>query len=129
MRVFEYLPVALQSIAAHKLRAILTMLGIIIGVTAVLTTMGIGQGAAANITQRIQSQGTNLLTISPGASNRGGVRGEGGSAGTLNMADVQSLRNQEAHPALALVAPEYSASARLIRIHSPPSLAISRPKS
>ena len=74
MKAIRYLRVALESITAHKLRAILTMLGIIIGVAAVLTTMGIGRGAAANITQRIESQGTNLLSISPGASSCGSSR-------------------------------------------------------
>jgi putative ABC transport system permease protein len=66
MKIIKYLQVAMESVVAHKMRAILTMLGIIIGVAAVLTTMGIGRGAAANITDRIQSQGTNLLTIYPG---------------------------------------------------------------
>ena len=73
MKLFKYFQVSLESIVAHKLRASLTMLGIIIGVAAVLTTMGMGRGAAANITERIESQGTNLLTISPGASNVGGL--------------------------------------------------------
>jgi putative ABC transport system permease protein len=114
MKVIRYLRVALESITAHKLRAILTMLGIIIGVAAVLTTMGIGRGAAANITQRIESQGTNLLSISPGSSNVGGLRGEAGSAGTLTVGDVNALMDKELHPALALVAPEYSAFARLV---------------
>jgi putative ABC transport system permease protein len=71
MKIIRYLQVAIESIVAHKLRAILTMLGIIIGVAAVLTTMGIGRGAAANVTERITSQGTNLLTVSPGASSSG----------------------------------------------------------
>ena len=87
MRIFKYLQVALESITAHKLRAILTMLGIIIGVAAVLITMGIGRGAASSITQRIESQGTNLLSVSPGASSSGGVSGASGSAGTLTMRD------------------------------------------
>jgi putative ABC transport system permease protein len=114
MRVIRYLQVALESIVTHKLRAILTMLGIIIGVAAVLTTMGIGRGAAANITARIQSQGTNLLTINPGASNSGGVQGESGSARTLTMGDVRALTDTKLHPALALVAAEYGANARLV---------------
>jgi putative ABC transport system permease protein len=114
MRAIRYLRVALESIAAHKLRAILTMLGIIIGVAAVLTTMGIGRGAAANITQRIESQGTNLLTISPGASSVSGLSGGGGSAGTLTMGDAKALRDRDLHPALALVAPEYGANTRLV---------------
>ena len=114
MKPIRYLRVALESVTAHKLRAILTMLGIIIGVAAVLTTMGIGRGAAANITERIESQGTNLLTISPGASNVGGLSGGAGSASTLTMGDVTALQDASLHPALALVAPEYSANARLV---------------
>ena len=56
------------------------MLGIIIGVAAVVTTVGIGRGAAANISQSIQSQGVNLLIILPGATSSGGVSQGGGSA-------------------------------------------------
>jgi putative ABC transport system permease protein len=114
MKVIKYLQVALESIVIHKMRSILTMLGIIIGVAAVLTTMGIGRGAAANITARIQSQGTNLLTINPGASNTGGLSGGSGSARTLTMGDVKALLDTELHPTLALVAAEYGANARLV---------------
>jgi len=104
----------LESIVAHKLRAVLTMLGIIIGVAAVLTTMGIGRGAAADITERIESQGTNLLTISPGASSVGGLSGGAGSASTLTMGDIKALQDTGLHSAVALVAPEYSDTARLV---------------
>ena len=114
MRIFRYLRVALESITAHKLRAILTMLGIIIGVAAVLSTMGIGRGAAADITERIESQGTNLLTISPGASTQGGLSGGAGSASTLTMGDVEALQDRKLHPSVAVVAPEYSATGRLV---------------
>jgi putative ABC transport system permease protein len=113
MKFFQYLPVALESIAGHKMRAILTMLGIIIGVTAVLTTMGIGRGAAANITARIESQGTNLLVVYPGASTSGGVRSAAGSSSTLTMGDVADLQNTQLHPKLARVAPEYNSNAQL----------------
>lgn len=114
MKIFKYLQVALESIVAHKLRAILTMLGIIIGVAAVLTTMGIGRGAATNITSRIESQGTNLLTINPGASNSGGLRGSSGSAGTLTMGDAATLASPGLHAGIALVAPDYNDNARLV---------------
>jgi putative ABC transport system permease protein len=114
MKVIKYLQVAVESIVAHKLRAILTMLGIIIGVAAVLITMGIGRGAAANITARIESQGVNLLSVSPGASNSGGLRGESGSAGTLTMGDAKALKEWEMHPAISFVAPEYAENARLV---------------
>jgi putative ABC transport system permease protein len=115
MKVFKYLQVALESIVAHKMRAILTMLGIIIGVAAVLSTMGIGRGAAASITERIESQGTNLLTVNPGAaSSGGGLGGESGSAGTLTIGDARALTDQDLHPAIAVVAPEYGSNARLV---------------
>ncbi len=114
MNITESIRVAVGALTANKLRSILTMLGIIIGVAAVLTTMGIGRGAAANITERIESQGTNLLTISPGASTEGGLSGGAGSASTLTMGDVEALQDTDLHPTLALVAPEYSASARLV---------------
>ena len=115
MKVFNYLQVALESIVAHKMRAILTMLGIIIGVAAVLSTMGIGRGAAASITERIESQGTNLLTVNPGAaSSGGGLGGESGSAGTLTIGDARALADADLHPAIAVVAPEYGSNARLV---------------
>lgn len=103
MKIIKYLQVAIESVVAHKMRAILTMLGIIIGVAAVLTTMGIGRGAAANITENIESQGTNLLTIN---SMR--------SVNTMTMADVADLSNPEWHPGIEYVAPEYRSSATLI---------------
>jgi putative ABC transport system permease protein len=115
MKLFKYLQVALESITAHKLRAILTMLGIIIGVAAVLTTMGIGRGAAANITERIESQGTNLLSVSPGATiGSGGLRGASGSASTLTIGDAEALMDKALHPAIAKVAPEYAANTQLV---------------
>ncbi len=106
MKVIRYFAVALDSIRANKLRSSLTMLGIIIGVAAVLTTMGIGSGAAASITQRIESQGTNLLSV-----NAGG--GGGATASTLTMGDAEALSDISLHPALLVVVPEYTASATL----------------
>ncbi len=106
MKVIRYFAVALDSIRANKLRSSLTMLGIIIGVAAVLTTMGIGSGAAASITQRIESQGTNLLSV-----NAGG--GGGSTSSTLTMGDAEALSDISLHPALLVVVPEYTASATL----------------
>jgi len=105
MKVFKYLRVAIESIQAHRLRAILTMLGIMIGIAAVLITVGIGSGSAASITERIESSGTNLLTVSSGS------RGATGS--TLTIADAETLMNQERFPTLAQVAPTYQSNATL----------------
>jgi putative ABC transport system permease protein len=114
VKLFSYLQVSLESLVLHKTRAILTMLGIVIGVMAVLITMGIGRGAASNITQRIQSQGTNLLTISPGATRTGGFSGGGGSARTLTMGDAEALLAPTLQPRPDLVVPEYGARAQLV---------------
>jgi putative ABC transport system permease protein len=114
MKVFRFVRVSVESIFIHKLRAILTMLGIIIGVAAVVTTIGIGRGAAANITQRIESQGTNLLIVFPGATRSGGVSQGGGSARTLTMGDVAALRETSLNPSLEQVVPVYSGNTQLV---------------
>jgi putative ABC transport system permease protein len=113
MKILRYFPVAFDSIFAHKLRSALTMLGIVIGVAAVLSTIGIGQGASAQITEQIASQGTNLLTINPGATTQGGVR-TSGSAATLTVGDAEALADKSLHPDLAAIAPTYSGNAQLV---------------
>jgi len=88
----EYLRTALQSILADKARAFLTMLGIIIGVAAVIVMVSLGNGTAVSIQDRIQSLGSNLLTVMPGSSSKGGVRGGMGSFNTLTFDDVKAIR-------------------------------------
>jgi putative ABC transport system permease protein len=114
MKVIRFLRLSVESIFVHKLRAILTMLGIIIGVAAVVTTIGIGRGAAANITQRIESQGTNLLIVLPSAASSGGVSQGGGSARTLTMGDVAALQQKLYNPSLEQVVPVYSGNTQLV---------------
>jgi putative ABC transport system permease protein len=108
MKLLRYFWVAFESIFANKLRSSLTMLGIIIGVAAVLITMGIGAGASASITADIQSQGVNKLTVNAGAS------GGGQGANTLTMGDAEALADQNLHPELAFVAPQYGSQATLV---------------
>ncbi len=114
MKVFRFVQLSVESIFIHKMRAVLTMLGIIIGVAAVVTTVGIGRGATANITQSIQSQGTNLLIVLPGASTSGGVSQGGGSARTLTMGDVAALQDKSVNPSLEQVVPVYSGNTQLV---------------
>src|SRR5688572_10693077 len=113
MKILRYFPVAFDSIFAHKLRSALTMLGIVIGVAAVLSTIGIGQGASAQITEQIASQGTNLLTINPGATTQGGVR-TSDSAATLTVGDAEALADKALHPDLAAIASTYMGNAQLV---------------
>ncbi len=103
MNVFESVHIALRSLSANKLRSALTMLGIIIGVMAVIAMLSIGRGAQAAITNQINSIGTNLLFVRPGATQQGGVRAAEGSAATLTIEDAQAL---DGLPDVVGVAPE-----------------------
>lgn len=105
-RIFENIKVAFKSLASNKLRAFLTMLGIIIGVSSVVAVMAVGAGAESSITQDLQSMGTNIITISPGREE---PRGQGGpmrqfgsddtetiDEGKLYLDDVTALRSNAA---------------------------------
>ncbi len=83
---------AVQAIARNKLRSALTMLGVFIGVAALIAMVAVGQGANAAVRQQIESLGTNLLVVLPGAATSGGVRGGFGSAPTLTVADALAIR-------------------------------------
>jgi len=109
---FESIRVSLRALVGNKLRSALTMLGIIIGVAAVIAMVGIGNGATASITAQIQGLGSNLLIISPGQANNGGVRGGFGSSNTLTMADVPKVAS--AGPAVKAVAPVASRNAQIV---------------
>jgi len=82
---------ALESLSSNKLRSILTVLGIVIGVAAVISLLAIGNGATAAITSQIESIGTNLIFISPGNIQEGGVASAAGSAATLTVNDANAL--------------------------------------
>ncbi len=93
MNFTEILRVALRSLSANKMRSGLTMLGIIIGVMAVIAMLSIGRGTQASITDQINSMGTNLLYVRPGSTSSGGVRAAEGSAATLTKEDAAALEN------------------------------------
>ena len=88
---------ALEALRGNKLRAFLTALGIIIGVGAVIVMVALGEGAQASVQSRLARLGTNLLTITPGSANVGGVRTGGGGQPTLNELDVQAIQRQVAN--------------------------------
>ena len=85
---------ALRALRRNKLRSALTMLGIIIGVAAVITMVSIGRGADAAVQQQIQSLGNNLLMVVPGATTANGVRSGWGMASTLTVADAAVIRKE-----------------------------------
>ena len=109
---FEPLSTAWVGVATHKLRSFLTIMGIVIGVGAVIALMSIGRGAEADILSRIEGLGSNLITISPGAFTFGGVRGAAGSVQTLTQGDAAAISEQVAH--IDLVAPTYSTNLQLV---------------
>jgi putative ABC transport system permease protein len=94
---------ALESLQANKLRSFLTMLGIIIGVGAVIVMVGLGVGAQVAVQKQLARLGTNLLTITPGGGNGGGVRTGNGTLPTLNDLDVQAIQKQI--PGIAAISP------------------------
>ncbi len=108
---FEPLSSAWTGIVTHKLRSFLTILGIVIGVAAVIILMSIGRGAEKDIISRIEGMGSDLITISPGAFTFGGVRGAAGSVRTLTQEDAIAIQEQVAY--INMVAPTYSASLQL----------------
>jgi putative ABC transport system permease protein len=108
----------LRSLLGHRLRSVLTTLGILFGVAAVISTVGIGQASSDSVTARISSLGTNLLTISPGSTVSAGVFGGGGSANTLTMADVTGLLDHQNAPDIVAVAPVTQGRASLVSASS-----------
>ena len=115
MNALSILRIAFRALVRNKMRAALTMLGIIIGVSAVIAMVSIGQGAQASVQAQIEGMGTNLLFVSAGAQNTGGVRGGAGADGgnnTLTIDDLEAIRREL--PSVALVSPTVNSRAQLI---------------
>ena len=104
--------IALRAISNNKMRAFLTMLGIIIGVTSVITMIAIGQGSKLSIQEQISEMGSNMIMIHPGGEMRGGVRQSADDMQTLDLVDYESLRTETTF--LSAVSPNVSSSGQLI---------------
>jgi len=111
-RWFEPLATAWVGVVTHKLRSFLTILGIVIGVAAVIVLMSVGRGAEADIISRIETLGSDLILIRPGATTFGGVRSAAGSATTLTLEDAAAISEQVPH--IASMAPSYSRALQLV---------------
>ena len=110
----ETVRTAISALNARRLRSLLTMLGILIGIAAVMLTVGLGQGAQASITSQINSLGSNLIVVTPSSSNTSSsFRGAGSSASTLTTADAAMLADPAIAPDVAAVAPTSSLSGSL----------------
>ena len=113
MNWLDTVKTGLDAIRSHRLRSGLTMLGILIGIAAVILTVGLGEGAQAQVRDQINALGTNLLIVSPGSTTTGGIRGGFGSASTLTKADADALGSKVAAPDVAQVAPATTSSGTL----------------
>ncbi len=103
-----------EAVRTHRLRSALTMLGILIGITAVILTVGLGNGAKAQVRAQINELGTNLLVVSPGSTtSSAGVRGGFGSASTLTVRDATALTAHDGAPDVQAVAPASTSNVEL----------------
>ena len=114
MDLLNIIRVAFRALQRNKMRAALTMLGIIIGVSAVVAMVSIGQGAQAAVQAQIDSIGTNLLFVSAGAQNVGGVRSGTGDSGTntLTVEDLDAIKREV--PSVAMVTPSVNTRGQLV---------------
>jgi putative ABC transport system permease protein len=108
----ETFRVAWRSIRASKMRSFLTMLGIIIGVMAVIGSSAVGTGAKLMITKQVESLGSNILTVMPGSSGSGGINRGVGSATTMTGSDVTAILAQD--PQVAAASPLVSSTAQVV---------------
>src|SRR6267142_4096659 len=105
------LKIALRALRRNILRSFLTMLGIIVGISAVMVGVSMGTGAKAEVDKRIASMGQNLLTVLSGNMSRGGVRGGFGMAPNLTAADYEAIRGEIS--SITAVSPEARTQAQI----------------
>ena len=112
MNLYNLFKISIRAVGNNKMRSFLSMLGIIIGVAAVIIMMSIGQGSKESIRSELSTMGTNLLTIRPGADMRGGVRQDPSAMQTLKMADYQRIIREKKF--VTKVSPEVTASGQVV---------------
>lgn len=113
MSIINLFKIALRAIASNKLRSLLTMLGIIIGVASVITMLAIGQGSKASIRTQIAEMGSNMIMIQPGQDKGpGGARQDASDMQTLKLKDYETLREQAKY--LSAISPSVNASGQFI---------------
>jgi len=114
MQLTELVGESIGTLNLNKIRTGLAMLGVIIGIGSVIALLSLGQASQIAIQTQIKSLGSNLLTVSPGAQFEGGVRGAGGGATTLTLADAQALTTTPEITTIRGVSPEYTSRAQIV---------------
>ena len=112
MDFIAILKIAIRALTRNKMRSLLTMLGIIIGVGAVIATVGVGQGAQQQVQDQIAAMGTNVIFVSSGTVNRGGLRLGSGATKTLVYDDMQAILREV--PTISMAAPSSGSSAQIV---------------
>ena len=112
MNIANLLKIAFRALVNNKMRAFLTMLGIIIGVASVITMIAIGQGSKKSISDQISEMGSNIIMIHPGGERRGGVRMDPSEMQTLKVENYETLRDECVY--LSGVSPNVSSSGQLV---------------
>ena len=112
MTVFNLSKIAVKAMARNKMRTFLTMLGIIIGVTSVITMLAIGQGSKQSIQEQISSMGANMIMVHPGSDVRGGVRMDPSSMKSLTLDDLSAIHRYATH--LSALSPMVSSGGQVI---------------
>ncbi len=111
MKIFRTLRVAIRALLRNKMRSFLTVLGVIIGVGAVIAMVSIGEGAKARVQNAFEQMGTNMLVLRSGSSRMGGARGGAGSQPSITWDDLEAIENEA--PSVSAVAPRLSTSAQI----------------
>src|SRR5512142_337413 len=112
MDLLSIIRIAMRALARNKMRSSLTMLGIIIGVGAVIAMVGLGQGAQQKIQEQIAAMGSNILFVGSGTVNRGGMRMGWGATKTLVYEDMQAILRE--CPAVASAAPGSTTTSQIV---------------
>lgn len=112
MNISNLIRIAFHALLRNKLRAFLTMLGIIIGVASVIAMLGIGQGSKMSIQNQISSMGTNMVFVMPGSQQRGGVQFGSAAAQSLQEKDVIAIQNESS--SIAAISPEVRSSGQVV---------------
>ena len=112
MNITNLFKIAFRALVNNKMRAFLTMLGIIIGVASVITMIAIGQGSKKSIRDQISEMGSNIIMIHPGGERRGGVRMDPSEMQTLKLENYQTLREECVY--LSGISPNVSSSGQLV---------------
>ena len=94
MNISNLIKIAWKALLLNKMRAFLTMLGVIIGVASVITMLAIGEGSKTSIQNQISGMGSNMITIRPGSDNHGGIKVDDGSSQKLTMDDLNAIKKQ-----------------------------------